>query len=207
MLEPRRVGHVRATAQVDERAVGVRRDDFGRVREVIESLQLERIINEGQTRRVQRDFGTHKRKLLGDDLLHLRFKRRQILERKRLLDVEVVVETLVDGRTEPDLGVRAQAPHGRRQYVCARMTQHVQRARVLLRNDHECARLTQRRHQIDDHSIHRDGDGRLEQACPDRRDHIPAKRSCGDFARGTIGKRQDNHIGSVERSVDHVKRS
>src|SRR3979411_1206416 len=44
ILEIRRVGYVRTTAQVDERAVGISRNDLVR-RELFQALQLERVVS------------------------------------------------------------------------------------------------------------------------------------------------------------------
>ena len=50
VLEVRRVRHVRAATQVDERPVRVRRDDLVAALEVVETLQLERIVGEALAR-------------------------------------------------------------------------------------------------------------------------------------------------------------
>ena len=41
-----------------------------------------------------------------DDAVHLLLDRLQIVGRERRLDVEVVVEAVLDGRTDAELGVR-----------------------------------------------------------------------------------------------------
>ena len=140
VLEVRRIRHVRAAAQIDERAIGVGADDFVATLEIIEALELERIVGEPYARLAERHFFAHERILLGHDLLHLGFERRQIIGRERLLDFEVVVEAVLDGRTEADLGIGAQAAHCGREDVGPGVPQHLNGTRVLFRDDHEGTR-------------------------------------------------------------------
>ena len=136
VLEARRVGHVRAATEIDERTVGIRRDDLV-VSQLGEPLELERIVGEQLLRLRASDLIAHERILLGRDLPHLVLERGEILRRERLGDLEVVVESVVDRRTEPDLRVRAQAPDGGRQHVGGGMPEHVERPRVAIREDAE----------------------------------------------------------------------
>ena len=106
VLEARRVGNVRAATQIDERTVGVRRDDLV-VAELGEALELERIVGEPLLGFGAVHFVAHERILLGRDLPHLVLERGEIVGREGLRDLEVVVEAVVDRRAEADLGVRA----------------------------------------------------------------------------------------------------
>ena len=99
-------GHVRTAAQIDERSVGVGRDHFVRA-EILDALELERIVGEPLERLAARDLLAHERILLRHDLPHLGLERGEILGRERLGDLEVVVEAVVDRRTEADLRIGA----------------------------------------------------------------------------------------------------
>ncbi len=155
VLEVRRIGHVRPAAQIDERPVGVGGKDLVGALEVGETLQLERIIHEQCPGVLQRHFRANEGVLLEYHLPHLGFEGRKVLGRERLLDLEVVIEAIVNGRTESDLRIGAQAPHGRRENMRSGVTQHGQRAWVLLRDDHERARAAQRRHEVLHLPVHR----------------------------------------------------
>ena len=148
VLEARRVGHVRAATEIDERTVGVRRDDLV-VAQLGEPLELERIV--GEPLAAPRARFTSSRTngyFSADDLPHLVLERGEVLGRERLVDLEVVVEAVVDRRTEADLRVGTQAPHGRRQHVRRGMPQHVERPRVAVGEHAERAARAQRRHQV-----------------------------------------------------------
>ncbi len=60
-----------------------------------------------------------------------------------LCDLEVVVEPVLDGRTEPDVRIGTQTSHGRGEDVRARMSKHVERLCVLLRQHAERGRCAE----------------------------------------------------------------
>src|SRR2546423_562276 len=106
-------GDVRPAAQVHERAVRVHRDDLI-LFQVIDSLQLERIVLEAPLRLFSAHLFTRKGIISFYDLAHLPFDRRDILRRERPTDIEVVIKTVFDRRAEPDLRLREQLPNGSR---------------------------------------------------------------------------------------------
>ena len=212
MLEVRRVRHVRAAAQVDEGAVSIGRDDFVAALEIIEALELERIVGEAHARLGQRHLFAQERILLGHDLLHLGFERGQIVGRERLLDFEIVVEAIIDGGAETDFGVGAQAAHRRGQDMGPGVTQHLHGAWVFLRDDHEGTRCPQWGHEVEDLAIHRHRQRRLQQARPDRADHIARQRPGRDLASGAVGQCQDDvrvgsSVSSGLRTGSHQERA
>jgi len=69
---------VRPAAQIDERAVGVHRDDLI-LFQVIDSLQLERIVPEAFLRLSARQLFASERVIRFDHLAHLLFDRRDVL--------------------------------------------------------------------------------------------------------------------------------
>ncbi len=73
MLEIRCVRHVRTPTQIDERTIGICRDDFV-ITEFRKPLELQRIIDESLSRFGLRNFLANERILLGDHLPHLSFE-------------------------------------------------------------------------------------------------------------------------------------
>ena len=205
-LEVRRIRNVRSAAEVGERAVGVRRDYFVGALEVLQTFKLERVIGEKAPRIVQRDLGPDERPFLLDDLVHLLFERLEVFGRERLRDVEVVIEAVLDRGAEPDFRVGAQPAHRGREDVRARVAQHVERARVFLRDDDGFPVLAERRGEILHFAVDRDGDAVTKEALADRTDHLVRWRAEGDGTGRPVGENQRNHSGAGRiawRGVDH----
>ena len=77
VLEIRRVGDVRSAAEIDEGSIAVRRDDLVVV-EICDALELERIVSEASVERFGAiDVLAHEGVALGDNFVHLGFKRDQ----------------------------------------------------------------------------------------------------------------------------------
>ena len=208
VLEPPGVGHVRAAAQVDERTVRVRRDDLGGVGEVVEPLELERVVDEALARLRHADLLAHERILLRHHLAHLGLELLEVLGREGRRDLEVVVEAVVDGRAEADLRVGAQPSHRRGEDVRGRVAQHRERVGIALGEDAERAAAPQRRHEILDLAVHRDGDRGHEQPLADRAHDVGRERAGRHHARGPVGE-DEGELGSGDGgggvgSVDHA---
>ena len=112
VLEAPRARDVRPLAQVEERAVLIDRDHLGVV-ELLQALELERIVGEETARLLLADAATPERHVRRGNLRHLGLERRQVVGREGRLDVEVVVEALLDGRPEADPGAWSQLAHRR----------------------------------------------------------------------------------------------
>ncbi len=85
---------------------------------VVDQLELVRLVLQLGLRRVQGLVHPPREALTAlDDLLHLLLELRQVLRREGLGDVEVVVEAVLDGRTDTQLGLREQLLHRLCQYV------------------------------------------------------------------------------------------
>jgi hypothetical protein len=125
MLDVRRVGHVRPATEIDERPVRIHRDDFVGP-ELLEALELERIVGKSAPGHRLVHFLAHERQLLRHHLAHLIFEDRNIIGRERARHLEVVVKPVLDGRSEPDSGVGPQAPHGGREDVRGRVAEHIE---------------------------------------------------------------------------------
>ena len=199
VLEVRRVRDVRPPAEVDERPVGVGRDDLVGPLEVGESLELQRIVAKNGVCLFLCNFSAHERQLLGGHLLHLGLERLQVLGREGLVDLEVVIEPVVDGRAEADLRLGAQPADRGGEDVRPRMTQHGKRARVLVGDDRERAAPAQRRHEVLHLAVDRDGDGRQQQARANGPHDVLGKRTRRDFAHGAIGERKGQQCRHAKR--------
>ena len=101
VLDARRVWHVRAAAQIDERSVRVRRNHFV-FAELGESLELERIVDEFRLRALAIDLLAHERKFFVRSAAHLLLDLLEIVGGERLGDLEVVVEAILDRGAESD---------------------------------------------------------------------------------------------------------
>src|SRR5216110_2891727 len=82
-----RARHVRSAAEIDERSVGVDRDDLICL-QIIDSLELERILPEAFLGLGARHLFPLKRIVLLHNLHHLLFDSLQILRRKRPSNIE-----------------------------------------------------------------------------------------------------------------------
>ncbi len=177
VLEAPRARHVRPLAQVEERPVPVDRDHLVVV-ELLEPLELERVVAEELARLLLVDAAALEGLIGGHDLRHLGLEGLEVLGREGLADVEVVVEAVVDGRPEADPGARAQLAHGGRQHVRGRVPEHGQGLGILLREDAQPRVGEERLHQPDRLVV---GDGRergLGEARPDRRGDV-TRRGAG----------------------------
>jgi hypothetical protein len=190
VLQPARVRHVRATAEVDERPVGVRRDHLVRA-QVVDALQLERVVGEALLGLGAVHLLAHEGELLGDHLAHRRLEGGEVVGRERRRDLEVVVEPVLDGRAEADPGVGPDAAHGRGQDVGGRVPEHLEAAGVLAREHDEVATAAQGRHEVLHHAVDRHGHRVARQAGADGLDHGPRQRALGHLAGVAVGQRQD----------------
>src|SRR5688500_5352273 len=132
---------MRSAAEIHERPVGVDRYHLVRT-ELLQPLQLERIIGKAPACSGLVDLLPNERQLLGDDLAHLILEHRDVVRRERARDLEVVIEALLDRGAEADLRVGPQASHGSSQDVRRGMTENVERGRVALREDTKRTALT-----------------------------------------------------------------
>ena len=108
--------HVRPPAQVDELAVFVKGQGLA-LFQVGEDLPFVGSVGDHLFRFLTRNIDPLELVVLLDDPLHLALDFFQVLGRKRLGHVEIVVEAVVNGRTDRQLRVREEAQHGLRQHV------------------------------------------------------------------------------------------
>ena len=115
MFDVARVLYVRAATQVDERSVRVYvRDDF--VADRVKSSRRSSLSGSSTNSFFASSLGyfrTHKWQLVRASPCFISiFKSLEIFWRERRWHFEVVVEAVVDGGTEADLGIGTQTPNG-----------------------------------------------------------------------------------------------
>ncbi len=180
-------GHVRALAQVEEPTVLVDRDHLVSV-ELLEALELERVVTEQLACLVFGDASTREGLIRRGDLCHLFLEFLEIFGRKGLVDLEVVVETVVDRRAEPDAGSRTQLAHGGGENVRRRVPQNHQGLRVLLGEDRDRGVGLDGLREADglavDHGRHRG----LGETRADSRRHVTRRGATIHFEDVAIGK-------------------
>jgi hypothetical protein len=188
VLDPPRARDVRPAAQVHERAVGVDRDDFVRT-EVVDALELERVVREAALRLLPRHLLAYERVIRLHDFAHLGLDALQVLRRERRGDLEVVVEPVFDGGTEPDLGVREKVAHRRREHVGAGVAEHVERLGVFVREHGDLRPVRQRARQVPHLTVHAHGEGGLGQARADRAREVGPGGAGGQSPLTPVGER------------------
>ena len=161
--EPLGTGHVRADAHVDERVgVAVGADhaalaDLGGVFRIglggldaLDDLDLVRLIGEQLLGLVHRHLGTHERLIGLHDGTHLCLDRHQIVVVEGLAvgKFEVIIEAVLDRRSDRELGAREQPCDGLRHHVGGRVPQHMAAVLGVLGDDRHSAARWERSGQI-----------------------------------------------------------
>ena len=177
---------VRAATEVDEpgrvlvRAHEARLRGRHRVgRRVVDDLELVLVILEEHARRIGPDLVADEGLLLLDDLAHARFDAREVvfLEVLAVGKLEVVVEAVLDGRTDAERGAREQVEHGLRQHVGRRVADRVEAAVARRRDDGDLVAVGQRPHQIALDAVDAGDHRRLAQARSDLGGQITGRSS------------------------------
>ncbi|WP_454262388.1 hypothetical protein [Pseudoxanthomonas mexicana] len=83
----------------------------------VDELELERLVRHFGARLVLGDHATHKPLVLADDALHLLLDGFEIFGGEGLVDAEVIVEAVGDGRPDAEVGLGANALHRLREDV------------------------------------------------------------------------------------------
>jgi len=188
VFDPTGARHVRASAEIDERAVRVHRDDLVRP-QIVDPLELERVILEALLGLGPRDFLTDERIIRLHNLPHPLFNRLQILRPERALHLEVVVEAVLDRRSKTDLGLRVELAHRRGQDMGGGVPQHVERLRIVVRENRDLGPIRQRARQVPDLAVHPRGDGGLGEPRPNRLREVGAGGARGETLLAPVGER------------------
>ncbi len=135
----------------------------------------------------------------GDDLPHLFLDAREVFFAQRRFDVDVVVETVLDGWPEGELDSREE-PHDRARHdVRGAVTKHVEGVAVPVREDLE-RRLAlggwYLAVEINDRAIDLGGDRGLGKTFADRFGYLARPGAWGYLPGGAIGEFESKHQGT-----------
>ena len=203
--------HVRADAEVGEDALDVvdRRD---RAALLLDQLHLERLAA-GREERLGVLLGVQfadEGQVARRDLAHPLLDGRQILGDERPLHDEVVVEAVVEGRSDPALGAREQLEDRRRQEVRRAVAIEVQRFRIPLGDDADPGIGFERPRQVGQTIVDDDRQRRLRQARRDRHRQVGPGRAGRHLADGPVRQGERNlpgfHYGSHRRGDGSAQR-
>jgi len=136
----------------------------------------------------------HHRQAFADDLHHLGLDLGQIVGRERRFAREVVIEAVLDDRTDRHLGVREESLRRLREQMRGRMAQNFQRIRMFLGNDLERGVGGDRETQVDEFAVDLAGQRSLGQAGADRCGDLADRGVRGVFAFRAIRQRDGDHV-------------
>ena len=199
-LELARRRHVRTAAQVRERAFRIQRNGFVR-RNRRDDLRLVVLAHRFEIldRVVARHFRAHDGLVLFREFRHARLDRGEILGRERALVREVVVEAVLDDRTDRHLRVGKQVLDRVGEQVRRRVPDDVEAFRVLVGDDGERGIVVDHERRVDDLAVDLAGERGLGQAGTD---------GCGDggdghrafeLTDGAVGKSDCGHFRELQK--------
>src|SRR5690606_5383219 len=203
VLEVPRRWQVRAPAQVHEGTVPVDRDDLV-LAELLEALQLQRIVREEFACLLLGDDLALERIVAADHLLHPLLDLGELIGRERLGHVEVVVEAVLDRRAEADLRLRTHLPHRRGEDVCRGVPEDVERLGVLLRDDLHLRIVLDRPAQVHDPTIDLRDQRRLGEPRADPLRHLPRRRAPGHLEFLAVRKSDPDQIRRCVHSLGSI---
>lgn len=172
---------MRAPTQVDEAVVAVGSHHIPARHlagiYVFDDLQLELVIRE----HVEGLFAGHRhpleRLVLGHDLDHSLLDSLQILRSERLIDLEVVIEPIFDGRTDCEGGPGEQVENRLSHYVRRRMAEDMESLGAAQGDDFEVAAVFDGAGKVHLTAVDLDGNGCTGQTRPDCPGHIDSGHS------------------------------
>ena len=206
MAEPARRRHVRTDAHVDEivgvavhadHAVGRHLggvlvvDATGGRLDLLDDLDLVGLVGEELLRVGHRHLRPRERLVGLDDLAHPRLDPAEVVvaERGSAREFEVVVEAVLDGRADRELGAREQLRDGLGHHVRRRVAQHVPAGVGVARDDRHDITVVELGREIDLLAVDRRGDGRLPQPAADGRGQVERRGGSVELTLGAIGER------------------
>ena len=194
--------HVRAAAQIEPVALLVDPDFLVRG-DGIDQLHLEQLalVAKNAFGMLARPHFPGERLVARDDLAHLVFDRAEILRRERLVAEEIVVEAVLDHRSDGHLRTRPQGLHRLGENMGGVVADQLQRARIIagekldLRITLDCFR------EIDHGSIERHRNGAFGERGRDALGDLDAGDVASILPARTVRKGQRDHIVSSAHSL------
>ncbi|MNS68507.1 hypothetical protein D3C72_1017910 [compost metagenome] len=187
---------VRPPAQVGPFALLVDGDGL-RARQVADQLGLVGLAHrlEMLDRRVAVPDLTLQRGAPVDDLAHLLFDLGEVVGREGLVAGEVVIEAVLDGRADGDLGAGEELLHGLGQHVGGVVTDGLQRLGIVAHQQAEVAVAVDDAVQVALLAVPDDQGRLLGQRGRDGGGHVAARRAGRILTHGAVGEFQFDHDG------------
>ena len=203
----RRAGgrHVRAAAEVDEVAFAVERDRLvGRDRRDDLGLVVLAQALEELHRVVARHLRAHDGLVLLRELRHALLDRGEVLRRERALVREVVVEAVLDHRTDRHLRVGEQFLDRVGEQVRRRVADDLEALGVLVGDDRDAGVAVDHVRRVDDLAVDLAGQRGLGEAGADGRGDVADGDGAVELTDGAVGKLDGNHGADSqnEKSAD-----
>ena len=123
-----------------------------------------------------------------DDLAHLLFDRGEIFRRERLVAEEVVVEAVLDHRTDGHLRAGPQRLHGFGEHVRAVVADQFQRARILAVDELDLGVVLDRVGEVGELAVQRHRHRALGERGRDALGDVETGGVLGEFAAGAVGE-------------------
>ncbi len=200
--------NVGAPTEVDElRAVAVHAQDVagiglasievvgrptgGGFLDALDDLELVGLVGEDVEGLVGSDLRAHERLVLLDDLAHTGLDGGEVAVGKRRStgQLEVVVEAILDRRSDRELGAGEQLGHRLRHHVRRRVAQHVPAVLGVVGDDRHTVAVFERSAEVDLVTIDGGRDGSLGETLADRSRDVRGGGPGRVFPVGTVGQR------------------
>ena len=186
--------HVRSAAEIDEVALTVKRNHFTR-RNRFDDFRLivfAHILEELHGG-VAIHFAAFDRNVLLHEFMHTRFNRRQIFRREGTFELEVVIETVFNRRSDRHLSRREQFLHGLCHEVRRRMANDFKPFGILAGDDGHRSVSGERMGQIHELTVYFPRESRLRKPRTDRLRHVRNRHTRFILPAGSVGQRYRDH--------------
>src|SRR6516165_2019727 len=128
-----------------------------------------------------------------DDLAHLLFNGREIFRRERRVAEEIVIEAIVDHRTNRDLGAGPQSLHGLGEHMRSIVADELERARILAGEKLDSSVVLDRIGEVGDLAVERHGHRALGERRRNAFGYVEAGGVWRVVPTRAVGKGQRDH--------------
>ncbi len=119
-----------------------------------DQLEFERLVDEFGAGLLVADDPSHEALAFADDARHLLVDGLEVIRRERLLDAEVVVEAVRDGRADPEVRLRIDPLHGLREDVRRRVAEDAEPVGAVDGHRLDGIRLVDQRREVFELAVH-----------------------------------------------------
>ena len=208
VLQPARVRHVGAAAEIDELPVPVERDLLAALLDVVDDLALELVVpavdravaRERFVGVLVRDRAAFEGVRLLREPLHLLLDLREVVRRDRAVGHEdVVVEAVLDHRADGELRLGEDPQDRVGHQVGGGVAQDLERLFIALGEQANLRAVFERAQEIDDLLVHHRGDGGLGEAGADLGGQISGVSAFLELTRAAVRQVHLDHGASPSR--------